>query len=214
MVLAMPARRMNMNAKLILGITVTLCLATAVPVQAEDLDAKTTAIIKRDFRDKGIAKADRVNQDELQAACSKYADEVPVDLKIKLEDEQLKTIKWPADGNLMGDWKAGEKLAQSGRGMTWSDKAEDPAGGNCYNCHQLSSKEIAYGTIGPSLLNYGKKHGSPEKAQRRAFGRIYNAKAYAACANMPRFGHMGILSEAQIKDLVALLVDPESPVNK
>jgi sulfur-oxidizing protein SoxX len=205
---------MNMNAKLILGMTVTLCLATALSVQAEDLDAKTTAIIKRDFHYKGIAKADRVNQDELQAACSKYMDDVPVDTKIKLEDEQAKTIKWPADGNFMGDWKAGEKLAQSGKGMTWSDKAEDPAGGNCYNCHQLSSKEIAYGTIGPSLLNYAKKHGSPEKAQRRAYGRIYNAKAFAACANMPRFGHMGILTEAQIKDLVALLMDPESPVNK
>jgi sulfur-oxidizing protein SoxX len=203
-----------MNAKLIIGMTVTLCLATALPVQAEDLDAKTTAIIKRDFRDKGIAKADRVNQDELQAACSKYMDDVPVDMKVKLEDEQAKSIKWPADGNLMGDWKAGEKLAQSGKGMTWSDKADEPAGGNCYNCHQLSSKEIAYGTIGPSLLKYAKKHGSPEKAQRRAYGRIYNAKAFTACANMPRFGHMGILTEAQIKDLVALLMDPESPVNK
>jgi len=204
---------MNMNAKLILGITVAL-LANAVPVQAEDLDAKTTAIIKRDFRDKGIAKAERVNQDELQAACSKYMDDVPVDTKVKLEDEQLKTIKWPTDGKLTGDWQAGEKLAQSGKGMTWSDKADEPAGGNCYNCHQLSSKEIAYGTIGPSLLHYAKKHGSREKAERRAYGHIYNAKAYAACANMPRFGSMNILSEAQIKDLVALLMDPESPVNK
>lgn len=207
-----------MNAKLILGITASVCLASflAVPAAAEnmDLDAKTAAIIKRDFRDKGIAKADRVNQDELQASCSKYKDDVPVKMKIQIEDEQAKGIKWPADGNLMGDWKAGEKLAQSGRGMTWSDKAEDPAGGNCYNCHQLSSKEIAYGTIGPSLLNYAKKHGTPEKAQRRAYGRIYNAKAFNACANMPRFGHMGILTEAQIKDLVALLMDPESPVNK
>jgi len=203
-----------MKTKLIFGMAMTLCLATAVPVQAEDLDAKTSAIIKRDFRDKGIAKADRVNQDELQAACSKYMDDVPVDMKIKLEDEQLKTIKWPTDGNLMGNWKAGEKLAHSGKGMTWSDKAEDPAGGNCYNCHQLSSKEIAYGTIGPSLLNYAKKHGTPEKGQRRAYGRISNAKAYAACANMPRFGHIGILTETQIKDLVALLMDPESPVNK
>jgi sulfur-oxidizing protein SoxX len=208
----------NMNAKLIFGITASVCLASflAVPAGAEnmDLDAKTAAIIKRDFRDKGIAKADRVNQDELQVSCSKYKDDVPVKMKIQLEDEQAKEIKWPADGNLMGDWKAGEKLAQSGRGMTWSDKAEDPAGGNCYNCHQLSSKEIAYGTIGPSLLNYAKKHGAPEKAQRRAYGRIYNAKAFNACANMPRFGHMGILTEAQIKDLVALLMDPESPVNK
>ncbi len=31
---------------------------------------------------------------------------------------------------------------------------------------------------------------------------------------MPRFGHNGILSEQQIKDVVALLMDPDSPVNK
>lgn len=189
-------------------------IAAILPAQADSLDAKTTEIIKRDFRDKGIAKATRVNQDELQAACSKYLDKLPAKLKSKLEAEQAQAVKWPADGKYMGDWKAGEKLAQSGRGMTWSDKAEDPAGGNCYNCHQLSAKEIAFGTIGPSLLHFGKTRGSTEETQRYAYGRIYNAKAHNACANMPRFGHMGILSEAQIKDLVALLLDPESPVNK
>jgi sulfur-oxidizing protein SoxX len=31
---------------------------------------------------------------------------------------------------------------------------------------------------------------------------------------MPRFGHAGVLTEAQIKDVVALLMDPNSPVNK
>lgn len=206
-----------MNAKWIVGAALSVSLASIViPAQAAEsaLDVKTTEIIKRDFRDKGIARADRVNQDELQSSCSKYLDKLPAKLKVRLEAEQVKGIKWPADGKYMGDWKAGEKLAQSGRGMTWSDKAEDPAGGNCYNCHQLSVKEIAYGTIGPSLLNFGKKRGYGEEMQRYAYGRIYNAKAYQACANMPRFGHMGILSEAQIKDLVALLLDPESPVNK
>ncbi|MBI5005947.1 MAG: sulfur oxidation c-type cytochrome SoxX [Nitrosomonadales bacterium] len=196
--------------------TVSLATASAsVLAGSHDskLEAKATAIIKRDFRDKGIAKADRVNQDALQAACSKYEDDVPDKLKAKLEAAQAKEIKWPADGKYMGDWKAGEKLAQSGRGMTWSDKPEDPAGGNCYNCHQLSAKEISYGTIGPSLRNYGNKKGMKEEVQRSVYGHIYNAKAYNACANMPRFGHMGILSEAQMKDLVALLLDPESPVN-
>ncbi len=210
-----------MNAKKwIIGVLATVSLAIMVaPAQADgkmdsSLDAKTTAIIKRDFRDKGIAKADRVNQDKLQAMCSKYVDKLPEKLKVKLEAEQAKSIKWPADGKYMGDWKAGETLAQSGKGMTWSDKADEPAGGNCYNCHRLSAKEIAYGTIGPSLFNYGKIRGNTEEAQRLAFSRIYNAKAFNACANMPRFGHMGILTEAQIKDLVALLLDPESPVNK
>lgn len=204
-----------MNAKLMMSMTVTAALALAMaPVQAADLDAKTAEIVKRDFRDKGIAKATRVNQDELQAACSKYVDKLPPKLKAKLEAKEAEAIKFPADGKFMGDWKAGEKLAQSGRGMTWSDKPEDVPGGNCYNCHQLSSKEIAYGTIGPSLLNFGKVRGSGEDIQRYVYSRIYNAKASNACANMPRFGHMGILTEAQMKDLVALLLDPESPVNK
>ena len=208
-----------MNAKLIIGLAVSAALASiSLPAQAGNtatgLDAKTAEIVKRDFRDKGIAKATRVNQDELQAMCSKYVDKLPAKLKTRLEAEQSDAIKWPADGKYMGDWKAGEKLAQSGRGMTWSDKAEDTAGGNCYNCHQLSAKEIAFGTIGPSLLNFGKIRGSSEDNQRYTYSRIYNAKAVNACANMPRFGHMGILSEAQIKDLVALLLDPESPVNK
>ncbi len=208
-----------MNSKLILSIAVSASLAfVASPAIADKaasgLDVKTAEIVKRDFRDKGIAKATRVNQDELQAACSKYVDKLPNKLKAKLEAKETEAIKWPADGKFMGDWKAGEKLAQSGKGMTWSDKAEDPAGGNCYNCHQLSAKEIAYGTIGPSLLNFGKTRGNGEDIQRYAYARIYNAKAMNACANMPRFGHMGILTEAQMKDLVALLLDPESPVNK
>jgi sulfur-oxidizing protein SoxX len=31
---------------------------------------------------------------------------------------------------------------------------------------------------------------------------------------MPRFGTNHVLTEQQIKDIVALLFDPESPVNK
>ncbi len=204
-----------MKTKHFFGIVAVLSLAAcAVPVPVGPMDIKTTEIIKRDFRDKGIIKATAVNQDELQSTCSLYLDKVPANLKSKLEAEQLKSIKWPADGKYMGDWKAGETLAQSGRGKTWSDKAEDPAGGNCYNCHQLSAKEISYGTIGPSLLHYGKSRGSSEDIQRITYSRIYNAKAHNACANMPRFGSMGILTEAQIKDLVALLLNPESHVNK
>ena len=106
--------------------------------------------------------------------------------------------------------------------MTWSDKPDAIPGGNCYNCHQLSAKEIAYGTIGPSLLHFRKNFGKTRAGQIRTedelqhyvYGHIYNAKAYSLCVNMPRFGHKGILTEAQIKDLVALLLDPESPVNK
>jgi sulfur-oxidizing protein SoxX len=125
----------------------------------------------------------------------------------------MKTILYP-QGSLLGDWKNGERLAQGGRGLTWSDRAGGPNDGSCYNCHQISPQESSYGTIGPSLLGFGKKRGNGAEAQRYVYGKIYNSKAYNACSQMPRLGHSGTLSAEQIKDLVALLLDPASPVNR
>ena len=125
----------------------------------------------------------------------------------------MKTIAFP-QGTLMGDWKRGEAIAQSGRGLTWNDKPGDAAGGSCYNCHQLSPKEFSYGTIGPSLRGFGSTRGASAEVQRYVFGKIYNAKAYNLCSQMPRFGVSGTLSAEQIKDLVGLLLDPASPVNQ
>ena len=46
------------------------------------------------------------------------------------------------------------------------------------------------------------------------WGKLYNARAYNACSQMPRAGHKGILTEQQMKHVMALLLDPNSPVNK
>ena len=211
------------TASMMIKTLLPLVLMGAVTAYAADqghdpaLERKAIEMMKRDFHDRGIAKVDRINQDALQASCTKYDNNPPhegPDGLDKLEKEQLAAIKWPADGKFLGDWKAGEKLAQSGRGMTWSDKAGSDNGGNCYNCHQLAPKELSFGTIGPSLYHYGKTRGNTAEIQKYTFGKIFNAKAYNLCTNMPRFGHFGILTEQQIKDLVALLLDPESPVNK
>jgi L-cysteine S-thiosulfotransferase len=78
----------------------------------------------------------------------------------------------------------------------------------------LSKQELAYGTIGPSLYNFGKQRGFTPDMQKYAYGKVFNSQAFSACSSMPRFGHSGILTEAQIKDVVALLMDPESPINK
>ncbi len=180
--------------------------------------------VKSSFRSQGIVKVSVLDTDETSRACS-AADVAgkPLDKKRAKEIEaiNLKTIKWPSDGKFVGDWKEGEKLAQSGRGLTYSDDANTPNGGNCYNCHQLDKKEISFGTIGPSLYNYGKQRGisdvnSPaSKAMiEYTWGKIWNSKAYNACSNMPRAGHMGIMTEAQVRHLVALLVDPKSAVNQ
>jgi len=188
------------------------------------LDQMTQGAVKAGFRDQGIVKVSVLDTDETNRACSaadvagKPLDE---DLARALEAQNLKSIRWPADGKYLGDWKEGEKLAQSGRGLTWTDDAKTPNGGNCYNCHQMDKKEISYGTIGPSLHNYGKLRGvitpdSPESKPivQYTWGKIWNSKAYNACSNMPRAGHMGILNENQVRHIVALLLDPKSPVNQ
>ncbi len=115
----------------------------------------------------------------------------------------------------MGDWKKGQKLAQSGYGGRFTDyppRAEN--GGNCYACHQLSSTELSYGTLGPSLLEYGKIRKFSDADVKAVYDRIYNPQAAVACASMPRLGANGHLSIEQIKDLVAYVMSPDSPVNK
>lgn len=214
---------MHMKPTLIAVCSGAMLLAgcASSPSPAE-LDAKAQQVIKGSFRDQGIAKTDRLNQDLGQQACS--SDKPPSDaVADQIKAEALYSVKWPTGGRYIGDWKAGEKLAQSGRGMTWTDKSAETSanGGNCYNCHQLDKAEISYGTIGPSLWNYGKTRGvtdptSPTSAPivQYTWVKLWNSKAYAACSNMPRFGHSKLLDEKQLADLMALLLDPKSPVNQ
>ena len=133
---------------------------------------------------------------------------------VGLETAALDAVKYPADAKYTGDWRAGERIAQSGVGMQFSDAPNTVGGGNCYACHQLTKAELAYGNIGPSLYNYGKLRGNAEATVKYTWARLWNPHAFNACNNMPRFGAAGILNDAQLKDLMALLLDPESPVNK
>jgi sulfur-oxidizing protein SoxX len=190
---------------------VVLLLGSCATPQ-HDYRPDALAIMKRDFHAEGIAGMDRLNEDSVQAACNKYKDAPPQAVVDELQKNQSATIKWPADGKFLGDWKSGEKIAQNGRGMTWRDKGG--VGGSCYNCHQIGPRESSFGTVGPSLYQFGKTRGYGPDIQRYAYGKIYNAKAYSLCSQMPRMGYVGALTERQIKDLVALLVDPMSPVNQ
>ncbi|ODU07825.1 MAG: sulfur oxidation c-type cytochrome SoxX [Rubrivivax sp. SCN 71-131] len=206
---------------LVLGTTALLTVGCASRPAPQELDAQTAAMMKASFREQGIAKLDRLQQDLGQKACS--SDQPPAAAVAgRIEREALASVRWPAGGRYLGDWKAGEKLAQNGRGMTWTDKSADASanGAQCYNCHQISKEEISFGTIGPSLYNYGKLRGvkdpyAPASAEvvQYTWAKLWNAKAYSACSNMPRFGHKGLLAEDQIRDVMALLLDPRSPVN-
>jgi len=189
-----------------------LALPTAWADKGETY-AEFKAMTDRSFQTNGIAAKHRMYQLDFQKACSQEG-QPPMAVMDRIEAEQLKTIRYPADGKYFGNWKEGEKIAVSGRGLTWSDKTPHNNGGGCYNCHQMSHHEVSYGTIGPSLLEYSKVRGSSEEIVKYTWGKIYNAKAFNACSNMPRNGDAEILTEQQIKHLMAFLFDPESPVNK
>ena len=214
------------NSILALSIAGALVLVGCASLPSStELDTLTQQIVKNDFHDKGIVKVSQAFADDETMRVCNAADVAgkPLDdaTAKRIEALNMATIKWPANGKYLGDWKEGEKLAQSGRGLTWTDKADTPNGGNCYNCHQIDKKEISFGTIGTSLYNYGKLRGvtdpnSPQAQEmvKYTWGKIWNSKAYNACSNMPRAGHMGILNEDQVRHLVALLLDPKSPVNQ
>lgn len=187
--------------------------AKTVTMAASTVDTAFEAALKSSFHPKGQAGLERLERNTMQRACSEQ--EAP---SAKVAQAIMKaaqaSVKYPADGQYLGDWKAGKALASIGTGMQYTDDPEVANGGNCYACHQLEPEEIAYGTIGPSLTGYGKLRGQSEEMLKFAWTRLYNPHAYNACSHMPRFGDAGILTEQQLKDAMAFLFDPESPVNQ
>jgi sulfur-oxidizing protein SoxX len=217
----MQSKKFNIGTVAATGLLVAAGCATPPPT-SDDLDRQALAMLKASFSERGIAKLDRLEQDAGQKACS--SDKAPTEeLAKRIQAEALASVKWPTGGKYIGEWRDGEKLAQDGRGMSWSDKsaASSENGGSCYNCHQISKQELSYGTIGPSLYNYGKLRGVKDLADpasaaviQYTWSKIWNSKSYAACSDMPRFGHNKLLDEEQIRDVMALLLDPKSPVNQ
>ena len=212
------------NLAAIAALSATLCatIAGCAAVAAgagndttADYRAQAIALMKSSFHDKDQATMDRLDQDGVQRVCDGQPESPErVQERAALEKAERASVKFPADGKFLGNFIEGEKIAQTGVGLQWSDKAGSVAGGNCYACHQMTKAEVSYGNLGPSLYNYGKLRGDSDAIVRYTWTRLYNAKAYNACSNMPRFGHKGILTEQQLKDVMALLLDPKSPVNQ
>jgi L-cysteine S-thiosulfotransferase len=211
-----------MMKKFLLPIMISACVSIAPSVLAQN--AETLSTLFKSFMSRESASTDRLLQTDIQATCTKYAEAnkpMPKVVKQKIEKAVLASIPYPADGKYIGDWKAGERTAQNGRGMQFSDAVGSVNGANCYACHQLSPTEISFGNQGPSLLKYGTLRGvkdpnskDSEAIVKYTWARLWNGHAFNACNGMPRYGDAGILTQTQLKDLMALLLEPASPVNK
>jgi sulfur-oxidizing protein SoxX len=199
------------------AIAVLALTATPVPAQQQPAidPGRVDAVVKSAFPTAPVDWQSRLVPDETMRQCSAHRNQPPKAVAEAIQQREKSAIVYPADNKLLGDWKNGEKIAQSGYGLRFSDYPPRRAnGGNCYACHQLTKQEVSYGTLGPSLLAYGKIRKFGDAETRAAYDKIYNSHAAFPCSNMPRFGTNGILTIEQIKDLVALLMSPDSPVNK
>lgn len=161
----------------------------------------------------------RLTQDELQKTCSKLKGEAADgESAEKVTQMAMKSMVYPEGGIKLGDWKKGQAVAENAYGFRVGSKVDDhknETGGMCINCHQLEQdKADRSGTLGVNLIGYGKSRGTDEDAKKHVYHVIYNPHSLFPCSNMPRFGANGVLTQEKIADLLAYLLDPESPVNK
>ena len=178
-------------------------------VQAEGV----STALNTGFKSINQVGLDRLEQDPLQAFCSKPREESgDAAVAAELRETALASVVLPGDGDYLGSWERGQQVANNGKGLQYSDNPQDANGGNCYACHQLDPAEVAYGNLGPSLTNYGARDQSDVMLQY-TWTKLWNTHAYNVCSHMPRFGAQGILTEQQLKDVMAFLFDPDSPVN-
>ncbi len=212
-------------AKITTSLSAIVLLAScASPSMSVPSASELLATLKSSFAERGPAKMDRLDQNEMQRICSeadKTGKAVDEDTRKKIEATLYAGIPYPTDAKYMGSWQEGEKIAQDGTGLQFSDAIGKPSGANCYACHQIAPKEISYGNLGPSLYKYGVNRGvkdpnskDSEAIVKYTWARLWNTHSVNLCSSMPRFGDAKILTDAQLKDVMALLLDPQSPVNK
>ncbi len=213
-----------MKFLLSLPAVVAIAFGVTAAIRTSALHAQSSGQISVDAVDKAIKASwtgaapdwqKRLDQDDLQKICTAAKNNPPAAIANDIIKMAKASIQYPADGKLTGDWKKGEALAQSGYGMRFTDTdTTRPNGGNCYACHQITRAELSYGTLGPSLLEYGKIRKFAEADTKAVYDKIYNSHAALPCSQMPRFGTAGVLKIDDITHLVALLMDPASPANK
>jgi L-cysteine S-thiosulfotransferase len=189
-------------------------LALALSAARVAAQSDPDATVKAAFPTAPADWASRLTGDETMKQCSAHQNNPPKATADEILKREKASIVYPADSNFIGDWKKGEALAQSGYGLRFTDYPPRQAnGGNCYACHQITKSEVSYGTLGPSLGNFGKIRDFEAADAKALYEKIYNSNAVHACSTMPRFGANKILTVEQIKDIVALLMAKDSPVN-
>lgn len=176
-----------------------------------DVDMKTQ---------EGTTVRERLRQDELQKTCSRLkggnADSATAG---KVTELARDSMEYPEGDIELGDWEKGQAIAENAFGFRVGHNVDDHSaretGGLCINCHKLEEEKAhRSGTLGPSLIGYGKTRGTSEQMKKYTYEVIYNPHAFFPCTRMPRLGANGVLTQEKIADVMAYLLDPDSPVNE
>jgi L-cysteine S-thiosulfotransferase len=207
------------HASLALGVLAPFVIAAGCATFPDQAETRSSAenIVRTSFSAPDPALLKRLDQDASQQLCSKAGrSELTQQDAAELVKLARESIRYPASGKLVGDWKAGEKLAHDGGGDRIAQGRLEQRKGNgglCQNCHALAPGEINVGNVGPVLTGYGAR-GNSDAIARYTYDKIYNAWVYFPCSNMPRLGANHHLTPEEITHVVAYLIDPASPLNK
>jgi L-cysteine S-thiosulfotransferase len=177
--------------------------ATAPPSPRPPNSTQALAMMKASFRDQGIAKVDRIQQDLGQSPARRTS------RPARPWPSRSMAEAWPASSgppaaSTSATGARARSLAQNGRGMTWTDTSTAPR-------PTAAVLQLPPDQQGRDLL----RHHRPQPVQLRqeprredvrrpaaqpiveyTWGKLWNSKAYNACSNMPRFGHAGLLTRA------------------
>jgi sulfur-oxidizing protein SoxX len=198
-------------------ILAALLLLLAGPAAAQQKKAVVDPAVVDKIIEKSWATAapdwqSRLTQDETQKVCSQYrnARRKMLPQRSSLASRGQSSIRRrPADGRLEERREAGRERLR--RPLHRLSRRASPTAATAMPATSSPRRRSATGTLGPSLLEYGKIRKFAEADIKAVYERIYNPHAAIACANMPRLGASKFLTIDQIRDLVAYVMSPDSP---
>lgn len=143
-------------------------------------------IIGAAFLFTGAAKAEeKPARDLTKYPCHSYTEPCG-----QLPPPPVKVVEWEGE---LGNPERGRTIAFS-----------TPLG-NCLACHEINGGDQP-GSIGPSLMNFGDR-GLPYSY---TYQRIYDTRLYNPDAHMPLYGTNGVLTDEEIRDVMAFLYSLKS----
>ena len=112
-------------------LSIGLCAAPALAQQKTAIDpARADAVVKSAFPNAPADWQSRLVQDETMRQCSVHHNNPPRAVAESIREREKVAIAFPPDSKLMGEWQKGERLAQSGYGLRFTDyPARGPNGG-------------------------------------------------------------------------------------